>query len=226
MSSRKMKASSITSKAAMLFSSLLLFLLLIFSSLNHIIFDTKFYEKEFEKHGIYGRFAQERALAERDILLDYFRNDDQKISSDFYNEREKAHLLDVKPLIKASIGIFHILLASFIISLAYLFYRDRKEFGRNLSRIFLISSLAAFLLIAAAFLLRESFSEIFFDFHLIFFDNDLWMLDPATDNLINLFPEGFFYDAVGRIGALILSLLASASIIAIFSRFSSGHHRR
>ena len=31
------------------------------------------------------------------------------------------------------------------------------------------------------------------------FNNDLWMLNPATDNLINIVPEGFFVDMTKRI---------------------------
>ena len=36
-------------------------------------------------------------------------------------------------------------------------------------------------------------------FHHIFFDNDLWILDPSTDLLINIVPEPFFMDTAGRI---------------------------
>ena len=38
-------------------------------------------------------------------------------------------------------------------------------------------------------------------FHEIFFTNDLWLFDPATDYMIRMLPEGFFYDMVMRIGA-------------------------
>jgi len=39
------------------------------------------------------------------------------------------------------------------------------------------------------------FDQLFWQFHLISFANELWMLDPATDYLIMLFPQGFWYDA-------------------------------
>jgi integral membrane protein (TIGR01906 family) len=39
------------------------------------------------------------------------------------------------------------------------------------------------------------FDRLFLEFHLFSFANDLWMLNPATDYLIMLFPQGFWYDA-------------------------------
>lgn len=40
----------------------------------------------------------------------------------------------------------------------------------------------------------------------MFFNNDLWILDPSTDMLINIVPEGFFMDTAGRIAFLFGSL--------------------
>ena len=51
-------------------------------------------------------------------------------------------------------------------------------------------------------------------FHHLFFDNDLWILDPAKDNLINLLPEGFFSDTAFRIGEIFL--LMELAMCAIF----------
>ena len=49
-------------------------------------------------------------------------------------------------------------------------------------------------------------------FHQIFFDNDLWILDPATDLLINIVPEPFFMDT-----ALYIVLLFGASMLLLFA---------
>ena len=40
----------------------------------------------------------------------------------------------------------------------------------------------------------------------MFFNNDLWILDPSTDMLINIVPEGFFMDTAERIAFLFGSL--------------------
>jgi integral membrane protein (TIGR01906 family) len=39
------------------------------------------------------------------------------------------------------------------------------------------------------------FERFFILFHVLSFSNQYWMLDPARDYLIRLFPGGFFYDA-------------------------------
>ena len=48
------------------------------------------------------------------------------------------------------------------------------------------------------------FDYFFRQFHLIGFANDLWLLDPAKDYLIMLFPQGFWSDA-----ATIIALVAT-----------------
>ena len=50
-----------------------------------------------------------------------------------------------------------------------------------------------------ALLAYTNFTKYFTLFHKIFFDNDLWILNPKTDMLINLLPEGFFSDMAVRI---------------------------
>ena len=58
--------------------------------------------------------------------------------------------------------------------------------------------------------IMADFDSFFYRFHLISFANDLWMLNPATDYLIMLFPQGFWFDAglfcalTTALGALIL----------------------
>ena len=76
-------------------------------------------------------------------------------------------------------------------------------------------SLVAILIgILSAALISLDFNQSFTLFHLLSFSNDLWLLDPATELLINLLPEAFFASAALqtalRAGAL-LSLLAILS---------------
>ena len=55
-----------------------------------------------------------------------------------------------------------------------------------------------------ALIVSGSFDRYFVIFHHLFFDNDLWILNPTEDNLINLLPEGFFSDTAFRIGEIFL----------------------
>ena len=58
------------------------------------------------------------------------------------------------------------------------------------------------------------FNKYFTYFHLIFFDNDLWLLDPNTDLLIQMLPEEFFISIFRRI---VLFFSLSLAIIQIIS---------
>ena len=49
-------------------------------------------------------------------------------------------------------------------------------------------------------IMSTDFTRYFTIFHQIFFDNDLWILNPATDLLINIVPEPFFMDTALYIG--------------------------
>lgn len=57
-----------------------------------------------------------------------------------------------------------------------------------------------------AALASTDFTKYFIYFHLIFFDNDDWFLNPETDLLINIVPEGFFRDTAYTIAGLFLAV--------------------
>ena len=59
-------------------------------------------------------------------------------------------------------------------------------------------------------IISTDFSKYFIVFHKIFFNNDLWVLDPRTDMLINIVPEGFFFDTAARIA------MVFAGIVMVF----------
>ena len=50
------------------------------------------------------------------------------------------------------------------------------------------------------------FQEIFWQFHVISFSNEFWLLDPTKDYLKMLFPDGFFYDATILCAAITAAL--------------------
>lgn len=63
------------------------------------------------------------------------------------------------------------------------------------------------------------FNAFWTNFHLFFFDNDLWLLDPRTSIMINLFPGSFFFDLVIEI---ILSYLGSLILVGLYTYWPSG----
>ena len=57
------------------------------------------------------------------------------------------------------------------------------------------------------------FEAFFTRFHLLSFANDFWLLDPATDYLIMLFPGGFWQDAMIFVDSIILSLTIAVMVV-------------
>lgn len=50
-----------------------------------------------------------------------------------------------------------------------------------------------------------NFHAAWFKFHEIFFSNDLWLMDPEKDLMIQMLPEPFFFGMVKRIGLTVLA---------------------
>ena len=70
---------------------------------------------------------------------------------------------------------------------------------------------------ALAGIIALNFEKAFITFHHIFFDNDLWLLDPDTDNLINIVPQTFFSDICIRIGIIFIILTILLFSMAIIT---------
>lgn len=189
-------------------SFLIPFLLLLFS-FRLVVFDTNFYKSEFEKYKIYDRFDKEIADSAVENLIGYMKSGVPL--SDFFNEKEKTHMVDVRNIIQKILLLFYVLSFSVIMLLVYC----KKNFFKSLfyGGIFTITLLLLFFICSFV-----GFDFIFFKFHQVSFNNDFWMLNPEVDNLKALLPDGFFYDALMRIFFI---TLVSSVIITIFG-FSGG----
>ena len=141
-----------------------------------------------------------------DTLLDYLqdRRDDIIVETEVngmmrevYDMRETLHMVDVKNLYQGALKVRGILALCGCVLLGVLVYFRRGEtFGimkrgytRALGFLFLF---LAFAVIYAA----VDFNSFWMRFHYIFFDNDLFLLDPNVSIMINMFPERFFFDMV------------------------------
>lgn len=135
------------------------------------------------------------------------------IEQDVFNQREVAHMYDVKRLVR---GTYWVALGSalwILSTVAILIATDRRTWPVRAARLAVwggsITITAVFLVGLAAI---ASFEQLFLLFHRLSFANDLWMLDPRTDYLLILFPAGFWFDATMRValtsvlgGVLLLS---------------------
>lgn len=188
-------------KIASLLIIVILPLIIILGSFRLVLYNNSFYYSEFEKNLIYQKFDKETVNSANKELLDYFQNKNY-LKSAFFNEREKLHLKDVKGLIENVILIFNSLVIIFTSSLYYLYYNNKEMIIKSLT-ISSIASIIIFIIFGILFLFN--FSEVFLKFHYLVFSNNLWQLNPETDNLIIMFPETFFYNFLKRL--LIVSLI-------------------
>ena len=194
----------------------ILTLILLITTLNFklLALNFNFYQKEFSKLDIYEIIPKEIADKETLNLINYLNNK-QELTTEFFNEREKLHLQDVKNLIQKTFLIFYIALILFIIMLIYFIYTKNYKI---IYSSFLVSTLL--LIIILVILSLINFNFLFTQFHLISFSNDYWQLNPETDNLINLFPLQFFQDIIKKIVINIIVTSFIFIIIALVIKFT------
>lgn len=200
-------------------------ILLISSFQAAMYMDFSFYEKEYEKYDVLSdlNMKMEDVMYVTREMMDYLKGDRENLEvittvegkeQDFFNEQDKLHMADVQGLF---IGGLNLRTGSLIVLLVclVLLILTKGNWKYIIPRAFQIalgiSGAAAAIL---AFLFSRDFTAAFTKFHEIFFTNDLWIFDPATDYMIRMLPEGLFFDFVIRIGGifaagLILLLICS-----------------
>jgi len=192
--------------------SLIVLLCLFFflGAFKTIVHEPSFYAAEYEKLGVYERYGKEFVDSTTDNLFSYIREGTPLTG--FFSDRDKEHMIDVKELINKTFVVYWVVVVLIAILFLIAYKADKKEFMNFISKTFIKAGFAMLALVLIAFLLSSQFSSIFIGFHKIFFDNDLWLLDPAKDNLINLYPEQFFFDFTGN---MVIGAVASAVMLAV-----------
>ena len=93
--------------------------------------------------------------------------------------------------------------------------RVKSEYARTLAggyltALIILAVFAVFLIIIG----MNNFTYLFTKFHHVFFDNDLWILDPKHDNLVNVMQEPVFADAAITIGCIWGAVSAVLAVIS------------
>ena len=203
--------------------------LLLTASIGWAVNSQWLYKYGFEKYNV----SQTTGLAEVELekaatgLISYFNWGDEHISLtvikdgepfELFNQREVAHLRDVKGLIRLD---YWVLLGTLIYTLSYagvsLFWRRRRYWRRLGWGVVSGSGITLALMLAIGLGILLNFDQLFYQFHLLSFTNELWQLDPTRDYLIMLFPGGFWYDAA------IFCALATAGLAIILGGVAGGY---
>lgn len=171
-------------------------------------FNHSFYSYEYEKNHqaeVIG-MSDEDLMKATDTLLDYLedKRDDIVVEAtvndyqrEVFNERETLHMIDVKDLCMNARLAAGILFIAGIVIFACLIVRNKKEWLKICSYGFYrgLVCILIFVGFVAVYAVAD-FYDFWMNFHYIFFDNDLFILDPNTSIMINMFPESFFSDLV------------------------------
>ncbi|MBS3132023.1 DUF1461 domain-containing protein [Candidatus Woesearchaeota archaeon] len=194
-------------------------------SARSVAFDKSFYPKEFGKHGVYAQLQGYDADAINAKVLGYLHSGDNgnMIAEDFFNPREKEHLLDVKKAFHYANTAFFYLAALVFIALLLLFFIEKKEFVKNTGKIFLGAGIINLALMAFAFaFVYFAFAQSFSTFHEMFFEAGTYIFDPGAEKIVLLYPEELFYDAA----IIIVMKSMAASIVSIISGYIMLRHSK
>ncbi len=176
-------------------------------NLRAVALNERFYLAEFAQYGIGAQtgLSQDELRRVAAAFIDYFQAPPGRMNvqvarggtlQPLFNERELAHMEDVQVLIQGVFRLQDLALAYLVVYALAGIVLGRRRFLPIAAWVLLFGgglTLAVFAVLGA--LALTDFSELFLQFHLVSFANDLWLLDPTRDYLIRLFPQAFFQDA-------------------------------
>ncbi len=212
--------------------------LFVTTAIRWAVSEVRLYEYGFAKH----RVSQDTGISSPELrrvaldLIDYFnfRRDEAQViikggdgEIRLFSAKELIHLQDVRGLIQLNTVVQLSALAVMLVCISVLSFLSRHRWVNLAKGLFAGSVLT---LSAAAVMILWcwlGFRYFFYLFHAVSFSNEYWMLDPAKDYLIRLFPEGFFYDAALFVfgAVLIVTLLVmgvSLYALGLFSKQEAG----
>lgn len=206
-------------------ASLCLFVVFLLTSFQVAIYGDKeyrFYQKEYEKYQVETDLDMEMEdiMHVTEEMMAYLHGEREELSvvttvegkeQDFFNEQDRFHMGEVQDLFLGGLKLRNILACLGIILLVVpLALKPKKGMVCKIMLLTLAVMICA--LAVLGILCAVNFNAVFVMFHHIFFDNDQWLFDPATDYMIRMLPEGFFFDMVVRIGTIFAGGLAVLAV--------------
>ena len=190
-----------------------------------------FYTTRYEKYN----FAQEIDVDQEGlnnsitVLLDYLDDKRDNIqctitykgqTREAFSEDETLHMMDVKTLYQNAIKVA---IGAGIVGIGILFYfliAEKELWLSYLTRGFLqMSETLAVLLAFFGIWVAVDFTSFWTWFHTVFFDNDLWLMDPRVSFMINMLPEIIFNQLVISIALFLCIVLIPILLFSLYYRF-------
>ena len=177
--------------------------------------DFSYYQKEYDKYNVLEDLDMEMedVMYVTEEMMAYLRGEREElrvittvdgVRQDFFNEQDRFHMEEVQGLFLGGMRLRESAAVVLVVCVLCLILM-KADLLRILSKSWQI--ILGVLLAAVAVLgiaVARDFNAVFTLFHEIFFDNDLWIFDPATDYMIRI---GWMF----LLGAGILLLLSLAA---------------
>ena len=173
------------------------------------------YINAFQKYNIVketGKSIEELGVIS-DSLIEYLKGKGaDELLTKHFNEREILHMRDVQNLFNYARMVKY---STMLLAIMILIYLSAKGYKNQIGKTLFFGLFANHItLIALALIVSTNFNKYFTLFHHIFFTNDLWLLDPKTDLMIQMLPEAFFS---GMALKILLSFIMYLSIIQLIA---------
>lgn len=209
-------------------------LFLITSNIRILATDAAYYRHGFRKYNaaeVTGVPLSDLDRAAND-MVNYFEDDSTTLhiivaedgqEASLFNAKETAHMEDVKSLMRVVFRANEISLAVIICYITCVFIWARQKSVRRLAVEALAGVGVGFaVLIGVGIFALTGFDAAWTRFHEIAFRNNLWELNPATDHLIQMFPEKFWQEATYFVGGLTIAealvIVITATLYLVFAR--------
>lgn len=193
--------------------------------------DFDVYRQEYEKYDVLSELdmTMDDVMYVTHEMMDYLHGEGDTLSvvttvegqeQDFFNEQDRFHMGEVRELFIGGLNIRFGACVAAVLCVLYLVI-TRADIKKVVPRSYWIAlgvTGAAVILIGIAAVV--DFNAVFVQFHHIFFDNDLWIFDPAEDYMIRMLPEGLFYDMVMRIGAVFVVSLVVLLVLSFIPKIA------
>lgn len=178
---------------------------------------SEYYIYRFEDYGVYEEFKD--ISIDKDTVNEKFRSlllnltpFSDELDMDFYSNEDILHLYDVENILT---GIYFV----YIISLVsvYGIYKNKKikiNFNQVKGHSLIYISLSTII----SFIIYLDFDFFFTLAHKVAFQNDYWLLNPESSNLIKFFPQELFFEVFVLV--IIINLLMHISFIMLSNKIN------
>lgn len=211
---------------------ILLFVVLLFTSVQIVGYNTTYYKWQYNRHEVMDttKMSMEDLTMVTKNLINYLKGQRENLDMtatidgqvrEVFDQRDKDHMVDVQKLFIIGTYIRNISAMCIILLLAILFLKNKRVFLQGLFMVKYVFACIIMLILILSGLLLIDFNKYFTIFHEIFFNNDLWLLDSETSILINMVPEVFFFQtAMIILGIFVAGVILLLVLIEVFKKKS------